>query len=61
MSHLSWHLAVPSLAVMLMYSLRLRLAVSVLTGLRGLQMAPELLGAQTEETCVLIVYIRSTL
>ena len=59
MSHLSRHLGIGSLTVVLMLRLSLRLTLSVL-GLRSLQMASKLLGTQPKETCVLIVGIRST-
>jgi hypothetical protein len=59
-SHLPRHLSVRSLTVVRLMLLRLRLTLRVLGGLRCLQMASELLGTEPKETCVLIVYIRST-
>ena len=60
MSHLSWHLGIGPLTVVLVLLLGLCLTLRILCRLRRLKMTSKLLGAEPKETCVLIVYIRST-
>ena len=59
MRHLTRHLGIGPLTLLLLRVLGLRLTLTVLTDLRCLEMAPQLLGAEPEEVCVLIVHIGS--